>query len=57
MKLKEFLPYNYQIVSKVFNEEAKEEFYILVNKLKNNLEKIIYFKLSRIFRNISKSLY
>ncbi|MES3696534.1 MarR family winged helix-turn-helix transcriptional regulator [Staphylococcus aureus] len=42
MKLKEFLPYNYEVVSKVFgvfNEEEKEEFYRLANKLKNNLEK------------------
>lgn len=44
MKLKEFLPYNYQIVSKVFNEEAKQESYILANKLKNNLKRMIYFK-------------
>ncbi len=44
MKLKEYLPYNYQIVSKVFNEEEKEEFYRLANKLKNNLERMIYFK-------------
>ncbi|MFC6402194.1 MarR family winged helix-turn-helix transcriptional regulator [Mammaliicoccus sciuri] len=42
MKLKEFLPHNYEVVSKVFevfSEEEKEEFYRLANKLKNNLEK------------------
>lgn len=42
MKLKDFLPYNYEVVSKifeVFNEKEKEEFYRLKNKLKNNLEK------------------
>lgn len=44
MKLKEFSPYNHQIVSKVFNEEEKEEFYRLANKLKNNLVRMIYFK-------------
>lgn len=41
-KLKEFLPYNYEVVSKVFevfSEQEKEEFYRLANKLKNNLEK------------------
>ncbi|MBF0841931.1 MULTISPECIES: MarR family winged helix-turn-helix transcriptional regulator [Mammaliicoccus] len=41
-KLQEFLPYNYEVVSKVFevfSEEEKEQFYRLANKLKNNLEK------------------
>lgn len=40
MKLKEFLPYNYEVVPKVFDVfNEKEEFYRLANKLKNNLEK------------------
>lgn len=41
-KLKEFLPYNYEVVSKVFeifSEEEKKQFYRLANKLKNHLEK------------------
>ncbi|MFV5901087.1 MarR family winged helix-turn-helix transcriptional regulator [Staphylococcus gallinarum] len=40
--LKRFLPINYDLVSKVFevfNEEEKEQFYKLSNKLKNHLEK------------------
>lgn len=41
-KLKEFLPDNYEVVSKifeVFSEDEKEQFYKLANKLKNHLEK------------------
>lgn len=42
MKLKEFLPYNYEVVPKVFDVfNEKEEFYRLANKLKNNLEKVL----------------
>lgn len=40
--LKRFLPFNYDLVSKVFevfNEEEKKQFYMLSNKLKNHLEK------------------
>ncbi|PTI73353.1 MarR family transcriptional regulator, partial [Staphylococcus succinus] len=40
--LKRFLPFNYDLVSKVFevfSEEEKEQFYMLSNKLKNHLEK------------------
>ncbi|WP_445266007.1 MarR family winged helix-turn-helix transcriptional regulator, partial [Staphylococcus aureus] len=41
-KLKAFLPYNYEIVSSIFDnfsEDEKEQLYYLANKLKINLEK------------------
>ncbi|HLQ82220.1 MAG TPA: MarR family transcriptional regulator [Pseudogracilibacillus sp.] len=44
-KLKAFLPYNYELVSNIFenfSETEKEQLYYLANKLKINLEKDVF---------------